>query len=85
MSKRQIIAAAKRKGITFDEIYFDRQCVTPEEIVSAWIIELSPESEEAIASADPEFNNFTPDVWNTPMALSWVESLPDIRAALIGE
>ena len=81
MSKRQIIAAAARKGITFDEIYFNRQCVTPEEIVSAWEIRLSEESEEAIATADPDFHNFVPDVWNTAMALEWVASLPDLLAA----
>ncbi len=80
MSKRKILRAASRKGITFDELYFNRQCVTPEEIVSAWDIRLSEESENAIADADPSFTNFTPDVWNTRMVLEWIDSLPDLIA-----
>lgn len=81
MSKRQILAAAKRKGITFDELYFNRQCVSPEEIVSAWEIRLSEESENAIYDIDPSLN-FAPDLWTTPMVLEWIETLPDIRAEL---
>lgn len=80
MSKRDILRAAARKGITFDELYYNRQCVSPGEIVSAWDIRLSEESENAIYEADPTFTNFQPDVWNTQMVLEWIDTLPSVKS-----
>lgn len=84
MAKREILAAAKRKGITFRELYYDPKCPTPGETVPCWEILLTVESENAIYDIDPSLN-FNPDLRTTQMVLEWIETLPDIRAELAKE
>lgn len=88
MSKRKIEAALRRKGLSCSVLEYG-QHICPGEIVSAWTIELDGQSEELIFAADPNFDDYEPDCFNTEEALEWVQTLPDCskstRAALAKE
>jgi len=76
MGKRQIEAALRRKGLSCKTLEYG-QHLTPGEVIGAWDIELDERSEDLVATADPAFDYWDPDCFNTTEALEWVASLPD--------
>lgn len=81
MSKKKIEAALRRKGLYCATLEYTHQ-VTPGEVVGGWEIELDDRSEELVAVADPEFDDWEPDCFNASEALEWVENLPDCSASV---
>ncbi len=68
MSKRKIIAAAKRKGLTVLSAIYGWQA-TPGEMVPGWQVQFGPEVDELFA--EDEFQDFD----STQDALDWIEGL----------
>ncbi|WP_238919368.1 hypothetical protein [Achromobacter xylosoxidans] len=69
MSKRQILAAAKRKGIILDSVQYGWE-PTPGESVPCWSIYVSEATQELI-----EVEPFVQHE-NTAEVLAWLDSLP---------
>ena len=79
MSKKAIEAALRRKGLSCSTLGYTHQ-VTPGEVVGGWEIELDDHSEELVAAADPLFDEWEPDCFNSSEVLEWVASLPNCPA-----
>ena len=79
MSKRQIQRALKVKGLECSILEYTHQ-TTPGEVVGGWDVELSPKTEELVATADPSFDDWEPDCFNTTEVLEWIDTLPDVRS-----
>lgn len=73
MSKRKIIAAAKRKGLTVVSATYGWQA-TPGEMVPGWQVQFGPEVDELYA--EDEFQDFD----STQDALNWIEGLTPAQA-----
>lgn len=54
MSKRQILAALKKKNIYPVNVEYQRSCPTPSGYASGWDIELSDTAESYIEQINPE-------------------------------
>jgi hypothetical protein len=54
MSKRQILAALKKKNIYPVNVEYQRSCPTPSGYASGWDIELSDEAEIYIGQINPD-------------------------------
>lgn len=80
MSKRQIVAALKAKGLECSTLEFGYQ-ITPGETVGGWDVELTAESETKVTAADPVFDDWEPDCFNTADVLAWVATLPNVKGA----
>ena len=78
MGKRAILAALKRKGIEAKTCEYG-QHVTPGEIVGAWTIELTDESEDLLIAAGVDEWDLEPDCFNAAQVLEWVDGPPDVR------
>jgi hypothetical protein len=78
MSKKKIEAALRRKGLSCSTLEYNHH-ITPGEAVGGWDIELDERSEDLVADADPDFDDWEPDCFNAVEALEWVASLPDCR------
>ncbi len=83
MSKRKILSALKKKGLSAGEIEYQRACPTPGGYCDGWTINLSEESELLCCDAacdwdwDPNFNGGAVDE-----VMEWIESLPDCSSAI---
>ena len=78
MSKRKILAALKKKGLSAGEIEYERGCPTPDGYYDGWTIALDEKSEALCCTADADG-----DWWpvftdgNLEEVMKWIESLPD--------
>lgn len=77
MSKTKIEAALRKKGITPEELYFERSEPTPSGYAHGWTIEFSEETVNALYLVGYE-DRLDPDASNTTEMLEWVEGLPDL-------
>lgn len=78
MSKRKILAAARRKGIVLDSVEYGWE-PTPGESVPCWSIYVSEATQEHI-----EIEPFVQHE-NTAEVLAWIESLSDAQVQQQGE
>jgi hypothetical protein len=79
MGKREILAALKRKGLEAATCEYE-QHICPGEVVGAWTVELTEDSEERILEAGGEVDDLEPDCFTACEVLEWVATLPDCRA-----
>jgi hypothetical protein len=77
MSKAKIEAALKKKGITPEELYFERSEPTPSGYAHGWTIEFSEETVSALYLVGYE-DRLDPDASNSKEMLEWVSGLPDL-------
>lgn len=68
MSKRKIIAAAKRKGLTVESAHYGWSA-TPGEMVPGWEVQFGPEIDELFCEAELQYFDSTSE------ALQWLEDL----------
>lgn len=73
MSKRKIIAAAKRKGLSVVSAHYG-WTATPGEMVPGWEVQFGSEIDEIFAEA--EFQDFD----STQHALDWIEELQPVTS-----
>lgn len=80
MSKRQILAAAKRKGVSFALLDWSIQ-TTPGGTVGCWEAQIDEATEAAALSAGHDVANLKPSCCG-PLAevLAWIETLPNLLA-----
>ena len=79
MGKREIVAAAKRKGIVFDDLVWSMQ-TTPGGTVGCWEVYIGLDMELAISEADPDFGEWNPDCGNAADVMAWIARLPNLNA-----
>lgn len=77
MSKRKIIAAAKRKGLTVESAHYG-WTATPGEMVPGWEIQFGPEIDELFVEAEIQYFG------NSAEALEWIEALEPVSEAAPG-
>ncbi len=68
MSKRKIIAAAKRKGLTVESAHYG-WATTPGEMVPGWEVQFGAEIDEIFAEAEIQYFD------NSTDAVEWIISL----------
>ena len=78
MSKRQIVRALKKKGLSCSALYYDRGQATPGGYADGWEITLDEYSEVLLFQVQPLAES-NPDCFNTEEVLEWVEGLPDCK------
>ncbi len=77
MSKRKIIAAAKRKGLTVESAHYG-WTATPGEMVPGWEVEFGPEMDAIFAEAETQYFD------NAAEALEWIKALEPVSDAASG-
>jgi len=77
MSKRKIIAAAKRKGLTVESAHYG-WTATPGEMVPGWEVQFGPEMGAIFAEAELQYFD------NSAEALEWIEALEPVSDAAPG-
>jgi hypothetical protein len=82
IGKREIVAAATRKGVKFAVCEWSYE-PTPSGIASGWHIELTDASIEALG--DLGFDDISPDCQTATEVIKWVRSMPDCLSAAQGE
>ncbi|QCL83366.1 hypothetical protein CFBP5875_01490 [Agrobacterium pusense] len=83
MSKRKIESALRRKGLSCSMLEYNFSACSGG-MVGGWEIALDERSEDLIITADPDFDDLTPDCANAAEVLEWVDTLPDVRQLEIG-
>jgi len=74
MSKRKIIAAAKRKGLTVESAHYG-WTATPGEMVPGWEIQFGPEMDAIFAEDEIQYFD------NSVKAIEWIEALEPVSDA----
>lgn len=77
MSKRKIIAAAKRKGLTVESAHYG-WTATPGEMVPGWEVQFGPEMDAIFAEDEIQYFD------NSAEALEWIEALEPVSDAAPG-
>lgn len=70
MAKREILRAAKRKGVRIEELYYEWEA-TPEEMVPCWSVTFNEEDMDRYGESS--FQQFD----NTAHAVTWIGDLPE--------
>ena len=78
MSKRKIIAAAKRKGLTVESAHYG-WTATPGEMVPGWEVQFGPEVDAIFAEAELQYFD------NSTQAIEWIEQLEPVSACESGQ
>jgi len=77
MSKRKIIAAAKRKGLTVESAHYG-WTATPGEMVPGWEVQFGPEMDAIFAEDEIQYFD------NSAEALEWIGALEPVSDAAPG-
>ncbi|WWW37220.1 hypothetical protein V8017_11430 [Stenotrophomonas rhizophila] len=77
MSKRKIIAAAKRKGLTVESAHYG-WTATPGEMVPGWEVQFGPEMDAIFAEGEIQYFD------NSAAAIEWIEALEPVSDAAPG-
>lgn len=72
MSKREIIAAAKRQGLTVESAHYG-WTATPGEMVPGWEVQFGPEMDELFAEKEIQYFD------NAAEAVEWIGSLKPLE------
>ncbi|HDS1140106.1 TPA: hypothetical protein QDZ75_004183 [Stenotrophomonas maltophilia] len=73
MSKKSIIAAAKKRGLTVESLYYG-WTVTPGERVPGWEVQFGPEIDQLFAEEEIQYFD------NSNEAVEWIGSLHPLPA-----
>lgn len=81
MSKREIEKRLKAKGITAENIEYQRSCPVPEGHAKGWDLEFSEDTEEEVWDADRncEFSMFN-EFDSLEAVYDFIETLPNLTA-----
>lgn len=72
MSKRKIIAAAKRQGLTVESAHYG-WTATPGEMVPGWEVQFGPEMDELFAEEEIQYFD------NAAEAVDWIDGLEPLE------
>ncbi len=85
MSRRRILAAAKRKGIVLETLDWDYD-ISRSGRIASWEVGLDEASAQAIEHADPSYKSrpdllYCPELFlNAEAVIEWLNGFPDINS-----
>lgn len=76
MSKKKILRAIAKKGLSFEVCEYDRQA-TPHGMMPGWTIQLDDQSIDLALDYGADYEDLEPDCESAAEVLDWIASLPD--------